>query len=193
MFNNKLLSLSYMNKEIEETIKNIHSIIGIKGSLVITGCGISSLAWLFGVSGTSNTILTSYVPYSKNSLQEFLDKKLTNHVSEEEAINMAQKAYEKSESFVDQPSDNTKLFGLGCTGAISTNRARKGEDRAHIAIKTNSSLEYFSLYFDKNNRDRISEDIIISKQIINCIANVHGINNDIPLNLLENEKFYRSH
>ena len=95
MFNNKLLSLSYMNKEIEETIKNIHSIIGIKGSLVITGCGISSLAWLFGVSGTSNTILTSYVPYSKNSLQEFLDKKLTNHVSEEEAINMAQKAYEK--------------------------------------------------------------------------------------------------
>ena len=83
MFNNKLLSLSYMNKEIEETIKNIHSIIGIKGSLVITGCGISSLAWLFGVSGTSNTILTSYVPYSKNSLQEFLDKKLTNHVSEE--------------------------------------------------------------------------------------------------------------
>ena len=38
----------------------------------------------------------------------------------------------------------------------------------------------------------ISEDIIISKQIINCIAKAHGIEENIPLNLLENEKFYRS-
>jgi len=182
-----------MNSDIEKIIKNIHSIIGVKGSVVITGCGINALSWLFSIPGTSNTILTSYVPYSKNSLQEFLGKKLTHHVSEEEAINMAEKAYEKSKDFLDQSENDTILFGLGCTGAISTNRERKGEDRAHIAIKTLNSLDSFSLYFDKNNRDRISEDIIISKQIINCIANAHGINNNIPLNLLENEKLHRSH
>ena len=182
-----------MNSDIKKIIKNIHSIIGVKGSVVITGCGINALSWLFSIPGTSNTILTSYVPYSKNSLQDFLGKKLTHHVSEEEAINMAEKAYEKSKDFLDQSENDTILFGLGCTGAISTNRERKGEDRAHIAIKTLNSLDSFSLYFDKNNRDRISEDIIISKQIINCIANAHGINNNIPLNLLENEKLHRSH
>lgn len=182
-----------MNSDIEKIIKNIHSIIGVKGSVVITGCGINALSWLFSIPGTSNTILTSYVPYSKNSLQAFLGKKLTHHVSEEEAINMAERAYEKSKDFLDKSENENMLFGLGCTGAISTNRERKGEDRAHIAIKTLNSLDSFSLHFDKNNRDRISEDIIISKQIINCIANAHGINNNIPLNLLENEKLHKSH
>ena len=184
---------NYMNKEIEELIQKIHSIDDIKGSIVITGCGISSLSWLFNVSGTSNTVLTSYVPYSKNSLQKYLGKKLIHHVSENEAINMSEVAYEKSKEFLGKSDNNIKLFGLGCTGAISTNRDRKGEDRAHIAIKTVDSLSVFSLYFDKHNRDRISEDIIISKQIINCVANVHGINNNIQLDLLENEKFYEPH
>ena len=182
-----------MNNEIEKLIKKIHSIDDIKGSIVITGCGISSLSWLFNVSGTSNTMLTSYVPYSKNSLQEFLGKKLIHHVSENEAINMSEVAYEKSKAFLDKSDNNTKLFGLGCTGAIRTNRDRKGEDRAHIAIKTIHSLSVFSLYFDKNNRDRVSEDIIISKQIINSIAKVHGIDNNIKLDLLKNEKFHESH
>ena len=182
-----------MNDDIENLIKQIHSDVGIKGSLVITGCGINALSWLFSVPGTSNTILTSYVPYSKNSLKEFLGKDLTHHVSEEEAINMAEKAYEKNEIFLDKSETNTQLFGLGCTGAISTNRERKGEDRAHIAIKTYSSLSSFSIYFDKKNRDRLSEDIIISKQIINCIANIHGISDTIPLNVLENEKLHGSY
>ena len=180
-----------MDKEIENLINQIHSIDNIKGSIVITGCGISSLSWLFGISGTSNTIITSYVPYSMNSLKEFLGKELSSHVSEEEAINMAKVAYQNSKNLTDK-KDDMHLFGLGCTGAISTNRDRKGEDRAHIAIATRNSLSYFSLYFDKYNRDRISEDIIISKQIINCIAKAHGIEETIPLNLLENEKFYRS-
>ena len=109
-----------------------------------------------------------------NSLKEFLGKELSSHVSEEEAINMAKVAYQNSKNLTDK-KDDIHLFGLGCTGAISTNRDRKGEDRAHIAIATRNSLSYFSLYFDKYNRDRISEDIIISKQIINCIAKAHGI------------------
>ena len=182
-----------MDNKIEKIIKKIHSINDIKGSIVITGCGITSLSWLFNVSGTSNTVLTSYVPYSKNSLQEYLGKKLIHHVSENEAVNMSEVAYEKSKEYLGKSDNNIKLFGLGCTGAISTNRDRKGEDRAHIAIKTVDSLSVFSLYFDKHNRDRKSEDIIISKQIINCVANVHGINNNIQLDLLENEKFYESH
>ena len=126
-----------------------------------------------------------------NSLKEFLGKELSSHVSEEEAINMAKVAYQNSKNLTDK-KDDIHLYGLGCTGAISTNRDRKGEDRAHIAIATRNSLSYFSLYFDKYKRDRISEDIIISKQIINCIAKTHGIEETIPLNLLENEKFYRS-
>jgi len=182
-----------MNTEIENIIKEIHSNGAIKGSIVVTGCGVSALSWLFTVSGTSNTILTSYIPYSRKSLEKFLEKELVNHVSEEEAINMAEMAYQKNINSLDNREDNLNLFGLGCTGAINTNRERRGEDRAHIAIKTSDSISSFSLYFDKHNRNRVTEDIIISKQIINCIAEIHGIDKNISLDLFKNEKFHRSY
>ena len=53
-----------MDKEIENLINQIHSIDNIKGSIVITGCGISSLSWLFGISGTSNTIILGTIIFS---------------------------------------------------------------------------------------------------------------------------------
>ena len=181
-----------MDKEITNIITKIHSNEIIKGSLVATGCGSNSLSWLLSVSGASKTILTTYVPYSKKSLELYLGKELSNHVSEQEAINIAEKAYQNSIKLLDS-EDNISVFGLGCTGAISTNRIRKGEDKAFISIRSKNHLNTYSIFFDKSKRDRISEDIIVSKQIINTIAHIHKINDELSIDLLENEKIQRKY
>ena len=181
-----------MDKEITNIINQIHSNPEIKGSLVVTGCGSNSLSWLLSVAGASKTILTTYVPYSKKSLEVFLGKQLLNHVSEKESINIADKAYENSLDLI-KPEDKISVFGLGCTGAISTNRIRKGEDKAYISIRSENSITSYSIFFDKERRDRTSEDIIISKQIINSIAYLHGIDYELPLELFDNEKLQRTH
>ena len=63
-----------MDKEITNIINQIHSNPEIKGSLVVTGCGSNSLSWLLSVAGASKTKLTTYVPYSKKSLEVFTEK-----------------------------------------------------------------------------------------------------------------------
>ena len=94
--------------------------------------------------------------------------------------------------FINTSEKDIKVFGIGCTGAIATNRNRKGEDRAHIAIKSKNKECIYSIYFNKLKRDRLSEEIIVSKQIINAIACISEIPDSIPLDLLEDEKFFET-
>ena len=81
-----------------------------------------------------------------------MEKELSNHVSEQEAINIAEKAYQNSIKLVDS-EDNISVFGLGCTGAISTNRIRKGEDKAFISIRSKNHLNTCLLYTSPSPRD----------------------------------------
>jgi nicotinamide mononucleotide (NMN) deamidase PncC len=182
-----------MDKEITNIITKIHKNDSLKGSLVVTGCGSTAISWLLSIPGASKTILSAYVPYSKLSLEKYLNKELKNHVSEEESINMANKAYLDSSAILDINQNGIKIFGLSCTGAISTDRERKGEDKAHISLRSENKITTYSIHFDKNNRNRITEEIIISKIIINSIASLYDINERITLGLFKNEKFYTSH
>ena len=181
-----------MDRKVGNLITRIHASDNFKGSLVVTGCGSMSIAWLFSIPGSSKTLLSAYVPYSKKSLELYLGKHLTNHVSEKEALSIADVAYNNTLKFINTSEKDIKVFGIGCTGAIATNRNRKGEDRAHIAIKSKNKECIYSIYFNKLKRDRISEEIIVSKQIINAIACISEIPDSIPLDLLEDEKFFET-
>ena len=62
-----------------------------------------------------------------------------------------------------------------------------------ISIRSENSITSYSIFFDKESRYRTSEDIIISKQIINSIACLHGIDYELSLELFDNEKLQRTH
>ncbi len=145
---------------------------------------MKTIDYLFSTPGSSNTILEILIPYSKNSLSNFISDKLNSHVSYKEAISMADQSYMRSIKL----SKNNKTFGLSCTAAISTNRKRKGGDRAFIAWKSEFSNGYTSIFFEKAIRKRHEEDIIISKIILNTISKLIGIDEYLKVNLHESEK-----
>jgi len=168
---------------IKNLVNKIHS-SRFQGCFSITGGGMKIIDYLFKTPGSSKTILEIIIPYSKHSLSDFLSENLDSHVSHLEAINMAEKSYLRSKAL----SNNPDIFGLSCTASISTNRLRKGDDRAYIAWYSKFSNGYTSVLFEKNIRKRVEEDIIISKIILNTISKIIGINEYLKINLYESEK-----
>ena len=168
---------------IKKLVNKIHS-SNFQGCFSITGGGMKIIEYLFTTPGTSKTILEILIPYSKNSLSDFLSDALDSHVSHVEAINMAEKSFLRSKTLSISPN----TFGISCTAAISTNRLRRGDNRAYIAWRSEFSKGYTSVIFQKNRRTRQEEDIIISKIILNTISKIIGINEYLKIKLYESEK-----
>ena len=62
-----------MEENILESIKQIHK-SGIRFVIVSSGGGSNAIASLLKVPGASNSVLESYIPYSRESLDFYLMK-----------------------------------------------------------------------------------------------------------------------
>ena len=82
-------------KKYLNIVKKIHS-SPFKLTFVSSGGGTNAISSLLKVPGASNTILESYVPYSKESMDLFLNKKPEYYCSLDTCLNMAANAYKKS-------------------------------------------------------------------------------------------------
>ena len=67
-----------------------------------------------------------------------------------------------------------RVFGLGCTAAIATNRHRKGTDRCHIAVQSENRTACIDLTFDKS-LTREEQEAKCRNAIINLMAEESGI------------------
>jgi nicotinamide mononucleotide (NMN) deamidase PncC len=146
--------------------------------LTIAGAGIQAAKWLLDIPGASKTVLEIQIPYSDNSMSDVLGYMPEQFVSEKTALDMARKAYERSLILRTQ---NERVIGIACTAAITTDRDRRGDNHAYICLWTADSRHVEHLTLEKGDRDRKSEDQIISQAIINHIS--MGILNSTNLNV----------
>ena len=61
--------------------------------------------------------------------------------------------------------------GVACT-AVVTDRQRRGDNRAHIALATSASMAFFTCRLKKGLHDRVTEDRIVSDEVLRMIATV---------------------
>ena len=83
-----------MNK-YTDIVKKIHS-SPYKITFVSSGGGTNAISSLLEVPGASDTILESYIPYSKESMDQFLNRKPDRYCSLDTCLNMAANAFKKS-------------------------------------------------------------------------------------------------
>ena len=76
-----------MNKYLN-IVKKIHS-SPFKLVIVSSGGGTNAISSLLQVPGASNTILESYIPYSKDSMDEFLNKKPDHYCSLDTCLSLS--------------------------------------------------------------------------------------------------------
>ena len=153
-----------------ERLRLIDQIHDSSLSIVIaaTGGGVASISDLLLVPGASRTVIEALVPYSFPAISHLIGYPPDQAVSEEVAKQMALACLRRAEELVE---GNTPVAGVACTAALVTDRQRRGDNRAHIAVATSEGLILTNIALEKGLNDRATEDRIVSDAVLRMIGN----------------------
>ena len=169
--------------EIEDVIVKIHA-TPHKSVLVVAGAGSSAMSWLLGVSGASRTLLETRVPYGRFSMIDLVGEEPEQYVSPQNARDMARAAYRRGLTLRE---DDSPVVGVSCTATIATDRPKRGDHRACIAVWDDARVTTCNLTLDKGKRDRVGEEEVFSRLVIQAMAEAFGVEADLELGLTEVE------
>tara|TARA_B100001250_G_scaffold409984_2_gene435472 strand:+ start:618 stop:1724 length:1107 start_codon:yes stop_codon:yes gene_type:complete len=165
-------------KKYLNIVKKIHS-SPFKLNFVSSGGGTNAISSLLKVPGASNTILESYIPYAKESMDLFLNKKPDHYCSLDTCLSMAANAYKKSRE-IDVQINSKYLIGMAITANLATTYEKRGEHKFFIVIQTHDSTKYLECYLDKGKRTRELEEELITEFAISLLAESCGFVFDLP-------------
>lgn len=158
----------------ESIIARLH---GAEGKVVIAAAGGGSLAIadLLAVPGASRTLIEATIPYDAAALADYIGGIPDQACSGKTARSMAMAAFQRARRF--EP-DSLKVFGIGCTAALVTDRERRGNDRCHIALQSISESREYTLVLSRDQRNRQSQEQAVTTLLLNVLAHAKGI--DLP-------------
>lgn len=166
-----------MDNQLQELVQRIHDAPN-KLVLVIAGAGHGALSSLLSVAGASRTLLEALVPYNPVAFDDFLGFTPAQHVASNTVRHLAGRAYTRARQLAGSEND---LLGVACTATIATNRLKRGEHRAYVAIWQEAALTEYFLLMEKGVRDRAGEETLVSNLIINVISQACGLSLQLPL------------
>jgi nicotinamide mononucleotide (NMN) deamidase PncC len=167
----------------EELVKQIHD-TGTRVVMALAGGGSGGAFELLSVPGASQTVLEIVVPYSQASMVSYLGGRPDQACSARTARAMAMAAYLRAESF-DQ-SAHPKV-GIGCTASLATDRPKRGPHRAHVALQTDSITAACSVKLAKGRRSRREEEEVVSRLLLNVVADACALESRLQAGLLADE------
>lgn len=139
---------------------------------VAAGAGAQAVAHLLSVAGASRTLLEAVIPYSKPSFNQFIGQTPEKYVTRTTACLLAGNAYQRARQL---QSSNQPCLGIACTATISTDRLKRGQHRAHIAIWQPEQLHSYDLFLHKGLRERGGEEALISNIMLNYLGQAMGL------------------
>jgi len=176
--------MDFLPGELEKIIKAIHA----SPQMVVidfAGAGSQALAWLHGVGGSSRTVLEATDRYTPTSLIDLIGFEPEKFASLEVARAMAIQAYSRACRLADR---RTRVAGIGCTATIATDRTKRGDHEAYVAVCNAECLDSYALTLSKGERTREEEEALVSRLILRAIADVCGVGGLSLLDLREAEK-----
>ncbi len=173
--------------DIEAMIQAIHATPTCL-MLVTAGAGTKALAELLAVAGASRTLLEALVPYSGRSFDEFLGCRPKQYAAAGTARQAAGRALVRAQRLADA---EWPVIGVACSATIATDRPKRGEHRAHVALWQPARLVSYSLYLEKGARVRAGEEDLVSRLLLNTVAEGCGLTHRLPLSLGTADKLKR--
>lgn len=174
--------------DMDTLISRVHDTAPL-AVLAVTGGGVAALSWLLGVPGASRTVLEAAVPYAATALSELLGAEPAQAVSAGTAAAMARACLRRAARLAPDPSP--PLLGLGATAALVSDRPKRGEHRAHVALAWHDGAAHdaavvsavWSLTLDKGARDRLAEDALVSELVVAVLAAGCGLDAPVSASL----------
>lgn len=149
------------NKQQTDITAAIH-LAEHSGVFCVSGGGSGAIQQLLSMPGASNTVLECSIPYSQAAMQSYLGRTPASAVSSETALQMAMVAYQRANTLNGESAATN--FGLSCTAALATERARKGTDRAYIAIQSQQSTVLHALEFKEDPASELAD--MVARQAV---------------------------
>jgi hypothetical protein len=168
-----------MDQAIYTLVQSVHD-APPKIMLVTAGAGTQALQWILGVAGASRTLLEALVPYSRRSFCDFLGQEPEKHVVAGTGRLLAGRALTRAQQLREEAEP---LVGLACTATIATDRPKRGAHRAYVATWQKERLVSYELRLEKGARDRLGEEDLVSRLMLNGLAAAYGLD-DLRLSLL---------
>lgn len=156
--------------EMESLIEQINSSPKMV-VVTITGGGGWGLAQLLGYPGASKTLLEATVPYGIEALERHIGHQPTDGaVSEITALELAELAYQRA---LELGASEQSAVGLACTASLTTVSPKRGDHQSIVACRISSSISVYNMILSKGSRNRLQEDELTGRLLINVLANTH--------------------
>lgn len=138
----------------------------------VAGAGTQLITWLHSVSGSSRTVIEATDRYSRNSLVSLIKQNPDNYVTADVAVSMSEAALRRANLLTNSTSP---VLGVSCTAAISTDRLRKGENRAFISISGGMGTAVMKIGLMKSSLTRQQQEEIVSTILLQELAKFCGV------------------
>lgn len=160
-----------------ERVALVTSIHGTSAMLVlaVAGGGNAVITDLLDVPGASRTILEVTVPYAETALAALVGSDSVaamGAVSSDMAEAMAVACLARARSLA---PDAESLLGVAVTAALASDRPKKGEHRAYLAIADHHGVVSRKVTLTKGELDRQGEDRVVADAVLAEVATRIGI------------------
>lgn len=172
-----------MNADVRALIAALHA-APYRYALALTGGGAGVAGQLLSVPGGSRTVLEISIPYDEHALADYLGRQLTSFCSTDTSRAMAARALERARWL----APGAAVAGVGGTAALRSDRPKRGDHRAHVAIATARGTIVHSLTLTKEARDREVEEAVVVALLLNALAAAFGVAERVPVPLLPGEE-----
>ena len=139
------------------------------------GAGAKVLYWLHDVPGSSRTVLEAADRYHPSSLRDALDGAADGSASGGVAGALAAVSHRRAQQLTVGDDEATPTFGVGVAAALTTDRQRRGEDRAHIASRDVLGTSGLTLRFEKGAWSRHDQETLVSRWALTEMARTSGL------------------
>ena len=146
---------------------------------VSSGGGSTAISDFLKVPGASNTILESYIPYSRESMDEYLGIRPSHYCGLQTTINMAMIAFQRAQKLAPD-TKREHLLGAAVTATLSTTYEKLGSHRFFVCIHGSEATHVISCYLTKGKRTRDLEEKLVSECLEALIGIACGVSKEIP-------------
>jgi hypothetical protein len=143
------------------------------------GAGVTELLW--SVAGCSRTLIASEFPYDLRAFAALIGRVPEHYTSPDAAIALAVAGYLKGQRYLaEQGRMATPIIGLGLSAAVSTDRARRGQDRVFLAVRTSAGLATVGVAFERGALSRADEGALCDLLALDCLFWAAGLD-QVPI------------
>ncbi len=173
-----------MNTTIPKLVSQIHD-SPVRIVLAVSGGGTRAISALTEVAGASRTLLEAVVPYSSNAMTRWLGGRPDQFCAPSTTRRMAMAAMFRGDQLCDATAPRA---GVACTAGLATDRPKLGPHRAHVAMQTIGLTVSQSLLLEKGRRGREQEEEVVTRLVLNAVAEACAVEDRLDLELSENER-----